>query len=282
MKKITLVFMVFLGVALLFFACGKSKSPQSPAAGSAAAEPSAAADPATPPAATAIRTIADMANAWNALYRQNEKAINDYQGIPIMGLVTPPLAFAAAVQFDMMNPGNRDGRFDGKLMLAGYKGFVEKAGAKLTFGYDETLAKDGFGPMAKAGDRMTANGSLALDKEHFIWETANERAGRKLERGHYEFKRLGDGSMICLALKGQTFNFRGEEELRDNVIYLHNGAGRYDFVIAKGKTGPGFAAISFADKGDLSKEQALELLKAMGYAIEKSGGVQGGKLVLDQ
>jgi hypothetical protein len=279
MKKSTMLFIMFLGVALLFFACGKGKSPQAPAA---AADQPAASSSATLSAATAIGTITDMANAWGALYSLNEKAINDFQGMPIMGLVTPPLAFVAAVQFDMMNPNNQNGRFEGKLMLAGYQGFVEKAGAKLTFGYNETLAKDGFGPMAKAGDRMTASGSLALDKEHFIWETANERAGRKLERGYYEFKRLGDGSMICLALSGRTFNFRGEEDLSDDVIYLHNGAGRYDFVIAKGKTGPGFAAISFADKGDLGKEQALELFKAMGYAIETSGGIQGGKLVVEK
>ncbi len=222
-----------------------------------------------------------MANAWNVLYNGNEKAINDYQGMPIMGLVTPPLAFAAAVQFDIMNPNNQDGRFDGKLMLAGYKGFVEKAGAQVTFGYDDTLQKDGFGPGAKAGDRLAASGSLALDTEYFTWETFSERAGKPIDRSRTEFKRLADGSMLCLVLSGHSYNYRGEEEPRGEAIYLNNGAERYDFVIAKGKTGPGFKNISFADQGDLTKAQVLELFKAAGYTIEKAGGIQDGKLVLD-
>jgi hypothetical protein len=53
-------------------------------------------------------------------------------------------------------------------------------------------------------------------------------------------------------------------------------------VIAKGETGPGFSAISLADKGDRSKEQARDLFNAAGYAIETSGAIQGGKLVLDK
>jgi hypothetical protein len=283
MKKSIVFLSVLLCLALLFCACGKSQP--APAAGSAdAAQPAAApaaSEPAAAPSRTAMRTISDMANAWSALYNGNEKAINDYQGMPILGLVTPPLAFAAAVQFDIMNPTNQDGRFTGKMMLAGYSGFLERSGARLTFGYDEKLAKDGFGPAAKAGTRVVGNGSLALDKEYFTWETASERDGRKIERNYYEFKRLGDGSMICLALGGHAFNFRGDEEMKDDVIYLHNGAGRYDFVIANGGTGPGFKAISFADQGDLTKEQALELFQAAGYTIEKSGGIEGGKLVLD-
>ena len=88
--------------------------------------------------------------------------------------------------------------------------------------------------------------------------------------------------MICLAFSGQLFNMRGDEDLSGNVIFLHNGAGRYDFVIAKAKTGPEFKAISFAEKGDLDKERAVVLFKEAGYTIDKSGGIQGGKLVLDK
>lgn len=280
MKKSMLVVVVLLGVALLFAACGKGKPEPAQAGGSGRSAGTEAT--AQAPAATRILKVTDMANAWNALYNGNEKAINGYQGMPIMGLVTPPLAFAAAVQFDMMNPNNQDGRFTGKLMLAGYQGFVEKAGTTLTFGYDETLQKDGFGPGAKAGDRQAANGSLALDQEYFIWESFSERAGKKIDRSYTEFKRLGDGSMICLALSGHSFNFRGEEEARGEAIYLHNGAGRYDFVVAKGKTGPEFKNISFAGQGDLTKEQARGLFQAAGYDIEKSGGILGGLLVLDK
>lgn len=280
MKSKSSAIIAILALALTFAGCGKSAP--SPAGGTAAAgQPAAEVPAAAAPAASGLRTIADMANAWNALFGGNEKAINDYQGMPIMGLVTPPLAFASAVQFDIMNPRNQDGRFTGKMMLAGYQGFLERAGSRLSFGYDDKLQKDGFGPLNKAGDRVAGSGSLALDPGYFIWETFNERGGQKIQRDYTEFKRLADGSMICIALSGQAFDMRGEPGNKDEAIFLHNGPGRYDFVIANGKTGPGFAAISFADKGDLDKAQALELLKAAGYEIEQSGGIQGGKLVLD-
>lgn len=281
MKKRIMAFIVFLCVVLLFSACGGGKSEQAPAEkAAAAAQPAAAATAA--PARTGLQKIADMSDAWNALYKQNEKVLNDFQGMPIIGLVTPPLTFVASVQFDLLNINNRDGRFTGKLMLAGYQGFVEKAGANITFGYDDKLKKDGFGPGAKAGDRLACSGSLALDKEYYTCETFTERAGKKIARSTHEFKRLGDGSMICLAVNGQAYNFRGDEELMNDAIYLHNGAGRYDFVIAKGTTGPGFAAISFAAQGDLTKEQALELFKSLGYAIKTSGGIQDGQLLVDK
>ena len=281
MKKMTVVIFLLLCVALMFSACGKGK-PEPARSGEAAAAAPLAPARATMPEGTRILKIGDMANAWSDLYKGNEKAINDYQGMPIMGLVTPPLAFAAAVQFDIMNLNNQDGRFEGKLMLAGYKGFVEKAGTQVSFGYDDTLQKDGFGPGAKAGDRQAASGSLALDTEYFAWESFSERAGKKIDRSRTEFKRLADGSMICLAVSGHSFNFRGEEDARGEAIFLHNEAGRYDFIIAKAKTGPEFKAISFADQGDLTKAQALELFKAAGYEIDKSGGIQGGNLVLDK
>ena len=49
-------------------------------------------------------------------------------------------------------------------MLSGIKGFVEKSGSKITFGYDRILEKDGFGPwprpaitISKRGPRTWAN-----------------------------------------------------------------------------------------------------------------------------
>jgi hypothetical protein len=285
MKKRIAAFSLLVCVALLFSACGGGKAPQKPAEDSASAsqpEKAAAAAPVAAPAGSGLKNISDMSDAWGALYSQNEKIINDYNGMPIMGLVTPALTFLGGVQFDMMNPDNRDGRFEGKLMLAGYKGFVEKRGAQITFGYDDKREKDGLGPTAKAGDRIASSGSLALDKEYYICESYTERAGKKIDRGYSEFKRLGDGSMICLSMSGRTIDARGDEVLSDDAIFLHNGAGRYDFVIAKAKTGPEFKSISFADKGDLTKEQALELFKAAGYAIETSGGIRDGKLAVDK
>lgn len=88
--------------------------------------------------------------------------------------------------------------------------------------------------------------------------------------------------MICLAFNGHTINARSDEETSDSVIYLHNGKKRYDFVVGKGKTSPQFKNVSFADKGNLTKEQAIELFKAAGYTIEKTGGIKDGKLVADK
>ena len=280
MKVKSMAFVAILGWILVLGACGKSE--QTPAPTAANPTSTAAAQTAAPAVAeTRLRTISDMANVWNALYKQNEKVINEYEGMPIMGLVTPPLAFASAVQFDIMNPNRQDGRFENRMMMAGYQGNLQQAGNQLTFTYDDKLQKDGFGPAHKAGDRVFGSGSLALDSGYFIWETFSERAGKKLERHYTEFKRLGDGSMVCLALSGQLFGMRGDAENRSGAIYLHNGPGRYDFVIAKGQAGPEFQALSFAEKGDLTKEQAMELFKAAGYEIEKSGGILAGKLVLD-
>jgi hypothetical protein len=196
--------------------------------------------------------------------------------------VTPALAFASGVQYDMLNLQNSDGRFEGKLVLAGHNGFEEKKGAAITFGYDRTLEKNGFGPTAKAGDRLVENGSAELDKEFYRSEKYTERAGKKINRDYTEFKRLGDGSMICLAFNGHTINVRGDNEIGDEVIYLHNGKDQYDFVIGKGKLGPNFKTISFVDNGDLTKAQAIELFKKAGYTLDKVGGITDGKLALDK
>jgi len=282
MKKTIVVFFMFLGVALLFSACGGSKSPEAPAGESGPASQPAASVAAPAPARAGFQKISDISEAWSNLYNQNEAVINNYEGMPIMGLVTPAVTFITAVQFDLLNSDNRDGRFEGKLMMAGYKGFVEKAGAKITFGYDDKREKDGFGQSVKAGDRLVANGSFALDKEHYQCEMFTERGGRKITRSYTEFKRLGDGSMICLAFDGRTSNMRGDEDLSDDVIFLRNGKNQYDFVIARAKTGPEFKSISLSDKGDLTKEQAIELFKAAGYAINQTGGIKDGKLAVDK
>ena len=281
MKNKLMVFFI-LSCLVTFSGCGGGKSSEKPAAEQPAATPSAGSTAALPAVKSGLQKIGDMADAWNDLYKQNEAVLNGYDGMPIMGLVTPPLTFVSTVQFDLLNMDNKDGRVEGKLMFAGHNGFVEKAGPRITFGSDHTLEKDGFGPLAKAGDRMVENGSIDLAGEYYRSESFTERAGQKITRSHYEFKRLGDGSMICLVSSGQLFNMRGDEDLSGNVIFLHNGAGRYDFVIAKAKTGPEFKAISFAEKGTLDKERAVALFKEAGYTIDKSGGIQGGKLVLDK
>lgn len=260
--------------------CGGSDQPKEPAGESAAAPQPA--DQAAAPARTGLQKIGDMLDAWNTLYQQNEVAINDYEGMPIMELVTPATTFIGSVQFDLLNLDNTDGHFTGKLMLAGYPAVMDRAGSMITFSYDFKREKDGFGPLAKAGDRVVENGSLDLNQAYYKAEDFTERGGKRIARSYHEFKRLGDGSMICLVFSGQAFDARGDAQPSDRVIFIHNGPNRYDFVVGKGTSGPAFTPMSFADKGDLTKSQAIALFQSAGYTIDKSGGILNGKLVLDK
>jgi hypothetical protein len=274
---------VLLIVAPLIMACGAGgTSAQKPAGDSASVAQPAESTPAPVAVKTGFRKIGDMLEAWNALYKKNEKVINAYEGMPIMELVTPAVTFITTVQFDMLNMNSKEGRFEGVLPLAGFKGFLEKAGSRLTFGYDRKLEKDGFGPMAKAGDHEVQSGSLDLDQKYYQSETYVERAEKRISQDYAEFKMLADGSMICLVFHGQTINARGNDELSDSVIYLHNGKDQYDFVVGKGKNGPGLKSLPFPDQGDWTKEKVLEGFKAAGYTIETSGGIKDGKLVVDK
>jgi hypothetical protein len=282
MGKMTLKISVILIVSLWITACGGGNSPQKTAADSTSVSRPAESAAVSAPVKTGFQKLGDVLEAWNALYNKNEAVLNAYEGMPIMELVTPAMTFIAAVQFDLLNPDNKDGRFEGVLPLAGFKGFLEKAGSKITFGFDRKLEKDGFGPRAKAGDREVENGSLDLDQKYYRAENFIERAEKRISRSYAEFKQLADGTMICLVFDGQTINMRGDEETSDSVIYLHNGKNQYDFVLAKGKTGPGFKSISFGDQGDLTKDKAIEGFKAAGYTIDQTGGIKDGKLVVDK
>ncbi|MBN2432792.1 MAG: hypothetical protein JXQ27_15055 [Acidobacteria bacterium] len=273
----------FLLISLCLIACGGGNSPQPPAETPAAASPvTETLSTPSAPESKGLTKISDMLDAWNTLYDQNEAVINDYEGMPIMELVTPAATFIGSVQFDILNLDNKDGQYSGTLPLAGYKGQMEKSGSMITFGWDHTMEKDGFGPLAKKGDHLLENGFLDLDKEYYREERTTDRAGQRIARSYNEFKRLADGSMICLVFNGQAMDARGNAATSDSVIYLHNGPGRYDFVIAKGTTGPGFTPFSFAEKGDLTKDQAIELFRNAGYTIDKTGGIKDGKLVLDK
>ena len=101
MKKTTLGLYALVCASLALTACGGGDSSQKPAAtATAAAQPAGAAarpadKPAASPAKAGLQSIGDFFNAWNALYKQNEKVINAYEGMPIMELVTPGTTFIA-------------------------------------------------------------------------------------------------------------------------------------------------------------------------------------------
>ncbi len=215
---------------------------------------------------------------WNSLFNANEPVINQYKGMPILGLVTPALGLVTSPQYDMINSQNKDGRFEGKLLLAGKKAFIEKKGAVVTFGYRQTLEKDGYGPAAKKGDVKVEQGVADLDKGYYSVKMWTERAGKKISHNNYEFKKLADGSMICLYTADSTFRKRRTL----TFIFLHNGKAKYDFVVAKGKKGVEFKDISFGVKGTLDKAGALKLAADSGYVVKKKGGIRAGALVLDK
>lgn len=271
---------VILITVLLLTACG-NKPPQETVVEKPATRVTEIKSPVLPAAKTGFTEISDLADAWNDLYKQNEKAINDYEGMIMMELVTPGLAFVSGVQYDLLNMENKDGRFTGELVLAGYHGFVEKQGSKITFGYDEVMTEDGFGPLSKAGDRRVESGIFETSKEYYKSESYTERGGAKLTRYYYEFKRLPDGSIICFALSGGAMDAMGKEAPYTTFAFIRSGKERYDFAIAKAKLGPEFNVVSLVDETDLKVEKAVAIFEAKGFTITATGGIKNGKLFVN-
>jgi hypothetical protein len=285
MKKNYLILALLLCIALLVTACGGSSN-QGQAEQSA--DPNEKVETKEPvkeeksvSKSSKIKTIAEFSELWDDLYKQNERVINEYEGMPIMQLVTPSTCFISGVQYDLLNLENKNGRFEGELMFAGYQGFVEKDGSMVTFGYDDVLEQDGFGISSKSGDRKVENGICDLEKVYFYEESYTEREGKIITRSISEFRQEKDGSMSCFVLSGNSFNLRGDESKDSEYLFIRNGKDQYDFVIANGQEGPDFKVISLKDHENLTKEKAIELFEDAGYVVEKSGGIVNGKLTLD-
>lgn len=225
-----------------------------------------------------LKKLSHFLDMWTNLYKKNEPVINQYKGMPIMALVTPSAGLITASQYDLLNSKNADGRFEGKLVLAGTPAFVEKKGSTFTFGYKRTLEKDGFGESSKKGDLKVEQGKADLEKGYYSVKIWTERNGKKIAQSSYEFKKLVDGSMITLVTTDSTF--RNKRHL--SFIFLHNGKNKYDFVVGKGKKGMEFKDISFGPAGELNKDSALKLLNESGFELDKKGGIKDGNLVLDK
>ncbi|MBU1496630.1 hypothetical protein KKF34_07105 [Myxococcota bacterium] len=225
-----------------------------------------------------LKKIGHFLDMWNDLYSKNEPVINKYQGMPIMALVTPVMGLVTSPQYDLLNSNNADGKFEGVLILAGKKAFVEKKGAILTFGYTYTLDKDKFGDSNKKGDVKVEQGKADLGKGYFSLKTWTERGGKKVAQSNYEFKKLADGSMIALVTTDSSFRNKRHQ----SFIFLHNGKAKYDFVVGKGKKGMEFKEVSFGPSGELNKDSALKLLNDSGFQLDKKGGIKDGNLVVDK
>jgi hypothetical protein len=226
-----------------------------------------------------FKSICDISDYWNDLYTMNEEVINAYEGMPIMELVTPGLCFISGVQFDLLNIENKDGRFEGELMLAGYQGVVEKKGSLINFGYEDTLEEDGFSPSMKKGDKKSENGNCDLEKGLFFTDSHTDRDGAIIERSTSEFQKQEDGSMCAIVMDGRTLNYNAEEDLYTSYIYIRSGKDQYDFVVASSAIGTDYEILHL--EADMTKEKAMSMFEAAGGTIEKSGGIDKGVLFLD-
>ena len=286
MKK--LITLVIAGCLCCLFLAGCGKTAPAAETEPAAAEEAAVTDDAAADSSGEeivlrgkFEKIGDFLDAWEAAYKDKEAIINSYEGMPIMELVTPPMAFMSGVMFDLLNSENKQGRFEGELMGAGYPGFIERAGETITFGSDYIRDKDGYSPAMKKGDRDVENGTFQLDKGYFKTEVYTERGGKKIHVSYADFKKVADGNMICFYLNGDAFDGKGEAKNSNSLTFIHNGPDQYDFVVASAEIGPDFTPISLADKADLSKDEAIKLFTEAGWKIDQTGGIKDGKLVVD-
>ena len=297
MKKGLIILSLLLCFTLMVTACGGSTDTKQGTIEKSAetteksAETAEKAEPETTPAEieksevasgdSKLETIADFADLWTNLFNENERVINEYDGMPIMALVLPGTCFISGVQYDLLNMENKDGRYEGELMFAGYKGFIEKDGSNLTFGYDDVLDKDGFGPSAKAGDRKVETGNCDLENVYFFEESYSERNGSQFLRSTSEFRQEKDGSISCFVLNGNSIDIKGDEAISNEAVFIRNGKDQYDFVVAKAEVGPNFEIIPLKDRKDMTKEKAIQVFQDAGYVLEMSGGIVDGKLTLD-
>ena len=227
-----------------------------------------------------FETIGDISEYWSKLYESCEEAVNKYEGMETLALVTPGLCFVTGVQYDLLNLMNENGHFEGDLMFAGYKGFVDKNGSQLTFGYEDVLEEDGFTPDMVKGDKLIESGSSDLEKGYYYSDNYTEREGKRIKRSTNEFMRYKDGSMSTIIMDGSTLNWRGEEEMTTNCTFLHIANGSLEYVVANMGIGPEFEVIKLED--GMSKEKVIELFEAAGGVIEHGGSVKDGVFALDK
>jgi hypothetical protein len=218
--------------------------------------------------------ISDISDYWNKLYTANEAAINAYEGMPIMELVTPGMCFISGVQYDILNIFNEDGRFEGNLMLAGYPGFEEKKGSQITFGYEYTLEEDSQFSYSKAGDKTIENGNCDLKTGYYFTESYTDRSGDIIDRSTSEFKLQSDKTMCALVIDGGTISYNNEEKLTTSYIFIRAGEGLYDFAVGQSATGTAFDVLKLED--NMTKDQAISAFEAAGATIVYKGGIKDG------
>lgn len=221
-----------------------------------------------------IKSLSDYSEYWSSCYAFNEEAINAYDGMPLLELITPSLVFVTTVQYDLLNLDNVDGKFEGNLMLAGFPATMEKKGNIITFGYKDTREEDGFSPNMKAGDIEAAAGNCDLSKGDLFNEDYTEREGAIVDRTVTEYSIEDDGSISFLYYYGELYDFRMNESPRTTYVYVRCGKDIYEFITAESSIGPEFNYKNIED--NMNKEKAIKLFEESGATIVHDGGIVDG------
>lgn len=236
--------------------------------------------PGKPGTSGGYETIKDFSEAWMALIEAHKPAINAFEE-PLLELLNPGVELCFCVNYDMLNMDNKEGRHEGKFLILDYPAFVEKKGPQLTFGYEHTRTEASSNPNKKVGDKLVENGRCDLDKGFFQAENYTLRGDNKAVGTYVEIKEVKKGEMICLRIYGSKFDVKMKEQPWAYCTYMRVGKDTMDFVYARSTAGPDFEVLSIADKGNLAKEEAVKMMTAAGFEIEKTGGIAGGKVFID-
>ena len=224
--------------------------------------------------------LSSFADLWSDLYDENSSVLSKSQEF-LLEAAYPALSFVTAGQYDMLNLFNQEGRFEGKLLLAGWDGFVEKHGPNFTFGYEGIREDDGWAPSDKAGDRLVEQGNCQLEDGHYFVEHYTEQDSVKISRTNTDFQVMSDGSIVCIYQSGNLFDARGDERPSSTVVYVRNGRGQFHIVVAKSEKGTDYDNILISDHGDIMKADAIRIFEQAGYTINYSGSIVGDTFVLD-
>lgn len=219
------------------------------------------------------------ADEWDRISDLHEQAINDYEGV-IMELYTWLIPLTLAPVYETLNIDNKEGRHEGSLLLSGYPAFLEQKGNSFRFGYDAIRDQDGFAPGMKAGDRLLQEGSLEGDKGFLKIETRTERGGSVIEKVMGAYLISPQDTFLAIYQEANAIDIKGNENTKNTAVFLAMSEKEYNFVIAKGQSGTAFPEAAL--KESMSVQEAKELFIQAGYAIESSGGIIDGELIVNR
>lgn len=217
----------------------------------------------------------DFKDYWEMMYNLNEDAYTGWNDIPTYA-TDPVFCLLTAFQYDMLNTGNSDGRHEGELILNGNMGFIEKNGSQYTFGYDDIRDADGFGPSSKKGDRLFETGYYDASAGTYFVDSYDERDGMKIDRTTSTYQVEEDGSISCYIIEASIFDARGDEKPSNVFIFIRNGDGRYEYVIAEGAIGTEYEMFTLEE--DMTNEKARKVFEDAGYEITDIGSIQGSSI----